>query len=107
LIVEMGILAPCLWVIWSAALLYYAWRVTLRLRQTRFFPIAFAILWYAFLLLLPMTFGSMTSYQNYICNAYFWLLIGILFRLPDVLANPPVPAVAPARRARLRSSFQF
>jgi hypothetical protein len=106
LIVEMGILAPCLWILWSVALLYYAWKVVVRLRQTRFFPIAFAIFWYAFLLLLPMTFGSLASYQNYVCNAYFWLLIGILFRLPDVLVNQPVVA-APVHHQRARRGFQF
>jgi len=107
LIVEMGILAPCLWILWSVALLYYAWKVMLRLRQTRFFPITFAILWYAFLLLLPMTFGSLSSYQNYLCNAYLWLLIGVLFRLPDVLVNPPAPAVVPVQHQRARRGFQF
>ena len=107
LIVEMGVLAPCLWILWSAALLYYAWKVTLRLRQTRFFPIAFAILWYAFLLSLPMTFVTMALYQNYLDNAYFWLFIGILFRLPDVLANPAAPAVAPTHAAHVRGGFQF
>ncbi|MGH7838854.1 MAG: hypothetical protein ACREQC_13670, partial [Candidatus Binataceae bacterium] len=85
LIMEMGILAPFLWILWTAALLISAIKVLRRLRETRFFPIAFAIFWYAFLLLYPFTFASLGSYQNFVSNAYLWLLIGILFRLPDIL----------------------
>src|SRR5262249_39735760 len=57
MIIEMGIVAPFLWVLWTAALLYYMWHALLRLKQTRFFPIAFAIFWYSFLLLYPFTYG--------------------------------------------------
>ena len=98
MIVEMGILAPFLWVLWSAALLLSCWRVVRRLRGTRFFPIGLAILWYAFLLLIPLTFGSLNSFQNYISNVYLWLMVGILFRLPTLLPNPaPHPVEASSR----------
>lgn len=107
LIVEMGILAPFLWILWSGVLVYYMWKVLLRMRQTRFFPIAFAILWYAFLLLFPMTFGGLATYQNYVSNAYLWLLVGIFFRLPDILANPPVPAPAPPPRLHTWRKFRL
>ena len=90
LIIEMGIVAPFLWVAWTAALLYYMWLVLRGLRQTRFFPIAFAIFWYAFLLLYPLTFGGLAPYQNYVNNAYLWLLVGIFFALPQVLATAPL-----------------
>ena len=56
LIIEMGILAPFLWLLWTGALMITGWQVLRRLRQTRLFPIGFAILWYAFLLLYPLTF---------------------------------------------------
>lgn len=97
LIVEMGVLAPCLWVLWSGALLYYAWKVVRNLRKTRLSPIALGIVWYAFLLLVPLTYGTLSAYQNYVCNAYLWLLVGVLFRLPDVLAQT-VPALVTLRR---------
>ena len=100
LIVEMGIVAPFLWILWTAALLYYCWQIVRRLRQTRLYPIAFAIFWFAFLLLYPITYGGLAAYQNYICNAYLWLLVGVLFRLPDLLGNPAAPAVVPAHRSR-------
>lgn len=107
LIIEMGIVAPFLWIAWSAALVYTAWKLVRRLRETRFFPIGFAIFWYAFLLLFPMTFGSLSSFQNYVCNAYLWLLVGVLFRLPSILADTTVPVVVPSQRATRRGGLQF
>jgi hypothetical protein len=89
MILEMGIVAPFLWILWTAVLLYHAWKVVRQLRGSRFFPIAFAIFFFAFLLLYPFTFGGVTAYQNYVDNAYLWLLVGILFRLPGLLAGSP------------------
>lgn len=106
MIVEMGIVAPFLWIMWSCALVYCSWKVVRSLKQTRFFPIGFAILWYAFLLLLPLTYGTLTLYQDYVCNAYLWLFVGVLFRLPDVLATA-TPTVVPARTRVPRGGFQF
>jgi hypothetical protein len=103
LIIEMGILAPLLWIAWSAALLYYSWKVVIGLRETRFFPIGFAIFWYTFLLLYPMTFGSLSAFENYVCNLYLWLLVGVLFKLPTILHNAPAPTpVAPDKAYRRR-----
>ena len=107
LIIEMGIIAPFLWLLWTGALLYYAWGVVRKLRQTRFFPIAFAIFWYAFLLLYPFTFGGIAPYQNFVTNAYLWLMVGVLFRLPEILNASPAPAVVPSSRSRTRGGFQF
>src|SRR5690348_2261603 len=91
LIVEMGIIAPFLWILWTAALLYYSWKIVRRLKGTRFAPLGIAILWYAFFLLYPLTYVGLSPYQNYICNAYLWLLVGMLFRLPDLLENATAP----------------
>lgn len=107
LIVEMGIVAPFLWILWTAALLYYAWKVVLQLRQTRFFPIALAIFWYAFWLLYVWMFGGLQPYQNYLSNAFLWLLVGMLFRLPDLLANPAAPVVVSPHQIGRRGGFQF
>lgn len=92
LIVEMGIVAPFLWILWTAALLYYSWKIVRRLKGTRLLPLAIAIFWYAFFLLYPFTYVGLSPYQNFICNAYLWLLVGILFRLPDLLENSVEPA---------------
>ncbi len=95
LIVEMGIIAPFLWILWTAALVYYSWKIVRRLKGTRFAPIAIAIFWYAFFLLYPLTYDVLSPYQNYIYNVYLWLLVGILFRLPELLeAASPIPVTA-------------
>ena len=95
IILEMGIIAPFLWILWTTVLLYYSWKVVKQLRGTRFFPIAFAIFFYAFILLYPLTYGSLVAYQNYVGNAYMWLLLGILFRLPDFSSSERLRAVVP------------
>ena len=89
LIVEMGIAAPFLWILWTASLLFCSWKVVRSLVGTRLFPVAFAIIWYAFVLLYLFTYTGLAAYQNYISNVYLWVLIGILFRLPDVLVGAP------------------
>jgi hypothetical protein len=104
LMLEMGILAPILWIIWSSCLLYGCWKITRRLRQTSLFPVAFSIIWFAFLLLFPMTFGGTSAYQNYINNAFLWLLVGILYRLPEIAAMPEDSTPPPQTR---RKPFQF
>jgi hypothetical protein len=48
------------------------------------FPIAMAIFWYAFVFLFLGSWGSLVVYQNFVSNAYFWLMAGILFRLPSL-----------------------
>ncbi len=105
LLLEMGIPGPLMWFAWTGSLLFSAWRVVGQLRQTEYFPVALAIYWYAFLLLVPFTYAGMTQYQNYVMNAYLWVLIGVLFRLPQLAHVPqevpsrsrvPVPARWPA-----------
>ena len=93
MILEMGIVAPFLWILWTGTLLIGAWKVVRSLRQTRFFPIALAIFWWAFLLLFPFTYGGLAPYQNFVCNAYLWILLGILYRLPEIYATPAYPEV--------------
>src|ERR1700736_5921517 len=103
LVVEMGIGGLVLWLIMSVAILVSAWKVVKGLKGSPWFPIAFAIFLYAFVLLLPMTFTSMVAYEDFVINAYFWLLLGVLFRLPSLalsaqFANAPVPARDPRPR---------
>jgi hypothetical protein len=92
LILEMGILGPILWISWTASLLYFAWKVVRQLRGTIYFPVALSIFWYAFVLLVPLSYSGMAPYQNYVMNAYLWLLTGVLFRLPHLLRDEhPAP----------------
>jgi hypothetical protein len=92
LVVEMGIVGLVLWVIWVTAALWSGWRVVKQLRQTVYFPVGFAIWWYAVVLLVLLMYFGMQAYQNFLNNAYLWLLMGVLFRLPKLAAMPqPVP----------------
>ena len=105
LVVEMGVGGLILWFVMSIAILVSAWKVVKKLKGSPWFPIAFAIYLYAFVLLLPMTFTSMQAYEDFVINAYFWILLGILFRLPSLalsaqFANPSVPAGSPRLRPR-------
>jgi hypothetical protein len=105
LVVEMGVGGLILWLIMSFAILLSAWRVVKKLKGSPWFPIAFVIFWYAFVLLLPITFTSMAIYQDFVMNAYLWLTLGILFRLPQLVpladfASAPVPGQGPRLRMR-------
>jgi hypothetical protein len=87
LIIEFGILGPILWTLWTVSLFFSAWRVVRKLKQTALFPIGFAIFWYAFMCLGPFTFYGLNTYQNYLTCAYLWLIVGMLYRLPGLLAD--------------------
>jgi hypothetical protein len=100
LVVEMGIGGLMLWLLMSFAILFSAWRVVKTLRGSPWFPIAFMIFWYAGLLLIPMTFAAMAAYQDFVLNAYLWLLLGILFRLPTIAVSAQFAEVQPNVQTR-------
>jgi hypothetical protein len=100
LIVELGILGPVLWIVWTVGLMLSGWKVVRRLKETSFFPLAFSILWLAFMVLFLFTYGTLAAYENFVLNAYLWVLIGLLYRLPSLLSQPqPVPST-PAHALR-------
>ncbi len=94
LVVEMGIGGLILWLVMSFAILFSAWHVVKRLRGSPWFPLAFVIFWYAGLLLVPMTFAGIATYEDFVLNAYFWLLLGVLFRLPTLAVSSQYAAAA-------------
>jgi hypothetical protein len=94
LVIEMGIGGLLLWFIMSFAILFAAWRVVKKLRGSPWFPLAFVIFWYAGLLLFPMTFSGIQPYEDFVLNAYLWLLLGILFRLPTLAISDQYAATA-------------
>jgi hypothetical protein len=87
LIIEMGIGGLVLWFVMSFAILFSAWRVVKRLRGSPYFPLAFVIFWYAGLLLIPITFTGIQAYEDFVLNAYLWLLLGVLYRLPTLAVS--------------------
>jgi hypothetical protein len=102
LVVEMGIGGLVLWFVFSTAILFSAWKVVKKLKGSPWFPLGFVIFWYAFFLLIPATYGGMVAYEDFLLNAYFWLLLGLLFRLPTIALSAQfantAPAAPPARR---------
>jgi hypothetical protein len=92
LIVEMGIGGLMLWIFWVSVLVWSGWGVLKQLRQTVYFPIGFAIWWYAVILLVLLMYLGIVPYQSFVNNAFLWLLIGILYRLPKLAQMPqPIP----------------
>ena len=92
LIVEMGIGGPILWLLWVSVFLWQGWKIILELRETVYFPIGFAIWWYGVVMLVLLMYLGLQIYQNFVNNAYLWLLIGVLYRLPTLAKMPqPVP----------------
>jgi hypothetical protein len=106
LILEMGILGPILWIAWTSSLLYFSWKVVRQLRGTIYFPVALSIFWYSFVLLVPFSYNGLAPYQNYVMNAYLWLLTGVLFRLPDLARNQQSPQ-HPIKLPKLRTSTAY
>jgi hypothetical protein len=100
LIVEMGIGGLALWLIMSASVLIAAWKVVCKLKGSPWFPLGFMIFWYAFLLLVPLTFYGIQPYQDFVLNAFLWLQLGILFRLPSIALSAQFAANAPSAQPR-------
>jgi len=108
LVVEMGIGGLILWIVMGAAILFAAFNVVKKLRGSPLFPLGFVIFWYSFFLLFPVTFGGIQAYEDFLLNAYFWLMLGILFRLPTLKLAASAAADNPqntqtARRAGFTS----
>ncbi len=98
IVVELGAFGLAIWFIWTTVVVYGCWRQVLKLRQTRLFPVGFGAFWFIATMLIPETYASLNGYQDYILQAYLWMLIGILYKLPELLVARPiaVPAVAAA-----------
>jgi hypothetical protein len=105
LIIEMGIGGLVLWLLMSFAILWSAWSVVKKLKGSPWFPIAFIIFWYAAVLLLPQTFTGIQPYEDFVLNAYLWLLLGVLFRLPTIALSAQFAALQPGVQTP-RAQFQ-
>lgn len=105
LVVEMGVLGLLLWIFMSCSILISCWSVVRKLKGSPWFPLAFCIFWFAFLLLLPYTYAGMATYQDFVLNAHLWLLLGILFRLPTIALSAQFAAGAPTPGKPRRWTF--
>jgi len=92
LVVEMGVVGLLLWLVLGASIAITAWKIVKQLRGSAWFPIAFVIFWFIFLVFFPMGYNSLSFYQDFLVNAYLWILIGILFRLPSIALSAQLAA---------------
>ncbi|PWU08517.1 MAG: hypothetical protein C5B47_04585 [Verrucomicrobia bacterium] len=83
IVLQLGIVGLVLWLVLTGAILLSVWRVVIDLRGTMWFPLGFAIFWFAFMVFVPYMWGGMVAYEDFIINAYLWVLLGMLFRLPE------------------------
>jgi hypothetical protein len=90
LVIELGIVGLLLWILLAYKITHSAWQAARNLKGTVWFPIGFAVFFYAFLLLIPMSFYGFVAYQDFVMNAYFWLMLGILFRVSEFPRNLPL-----------------
>jgi hypothetical protein len=93
LVLQMGIMGLILWLLMASAIVISAWKVVVRLRGSPYFPVGFVIFWYAFVLLFPAIYGGIQPYLDFVLNAYLWLMLGVLWRLPE-LQSPSAEQVA-------------
>ena len=97
LVIEMGIVGLFLWITLGISISISAWKIVKRLRGSPWFPIAFVIFWFVFMLFFPMGYNTISFYQDFLVNAYFWVLVGVLYRLPSLA--PSVQFAASTRTA--------
>jgi len=83
----VGLLLRCLLV---CTITRSAWRAAKNLKGTVWFPFRFAIFWCAFLLVFPLRFYGFIVYQDFVMNAYFCLMLGMLFRVSEFPRNLPI-----------------
>lgn len=84
LIIELGIVGLLLWIVLAVAICVSCWKIVKSFKGSPRFPLVFSIFWYAFLLLIPMSYYSFIAYQDFVMNAFLWVLLGILFHLNDL-----------------------
>ena len=97
LVIEMGIVGLFLWITLGISISISAWKIVKRLRGSPWFPIAFVIFWFVFILFFPMGYNTISFYKDFLVNAYFWVLVGVLYRLPSLA--PSVQFAASTRTA--------
>ena len=83
IIVELGIIGLILWIVLGFSISISAWTAAKGLRRTPWFPLAFAIFLFVFILFFPMTYTSFSAYQDFVINSNLWLMLGILYRLQN------------------------
>ena len=88
ILLETGILGLGLWLLWSFAVLQWAWSNAIHLKGHPFFPLAVSIAWYATIKVIGPLWGGMAGFQEFIGNAFLWLSLGLLGRMTYFRESP-------------------
>ena len=82
LAVEWGIVGLALWIAWSISWVARQWGAIKDARGQRGAAAGFVLFCWMLYFLFFGFFGGLPGFQNYVGNAYFWLLSGMIFALP-------------------------
>jgi hypothetical protein len=106
LVVEMGIVGLILWIVLGLAICVSAWKLVKQLRGSPWFPLAFGFFWFAFLLFFPMAYNTLAFYQDFLVNAYLWILLGMLYKLPRLALSAQFALESSAVRSELPAALR-
>jgi hypothetical protein len=84
LLLELGIVGLLLWIVVGFRVTASTWAIVKDLRGTPWFPLGFAIFFFAFLIFFPLMFFGNSAYQDFVMNSNLWLQVGILFGLRNL-----------------------
>ena len=85
--VEWGAVGLALWTLWTLAWLYRQWRCIRAAPSGKLRAMGLVLWGWMIFFLIISFFGGLQAYQNYVPNAYFWLLSGVIFGLPQFGAS--------------------
>jgi hypothetical protein len=83
LAVEWGVVGLALWVGWSVAWVRRQWRIVRMCRGSPAAGTGLVLLGWTLFFLFLHFFAGLQGFQNYLANAYFWLLSGVIAALPE------------------------
>jgi hypothetical protein len=86
---EWGAIGLLLWCAFSVIWTRRQWRCIVATRGTPFAAAGFVLFVWMLYFLYMGFFAGLADFQNYYSNAYFWLLSGVLFALPEVARKSP------------------
>lgn len=83
--VEWGIIGLVLWIYWTVAWTRRQWESIKAVRGTSLAATGLVLFALNIFFLFLGFFGGFQGFQNYFANAYFWLLSGLIFGLPQAV----------------------
>ena len=79
---EWGAVGLVLWILWSVTWLRRQYRAVSSSRPSDAAAAGIVLLGWVATFLVVLFFSGFQVFQNYVSNAYFWLLSGVIFALP-------------------------